>query len=146
MSMSTNVRLVSRRVGNRFVAGCGFCHHFHIIDGPKERLQPIVEQGVVVCDQHPQALHVQDSPVGSGNSVMTRVPPVGTRSIWQRPPSSAARWRRELIPTPRRISGSTPTPSSVTSRRSMPFTDNLTVHTRAREWRATLVSASRAMR
>jgi hypothetical protein len=77
------------------------------------------------------------------------VPPFGRVSTIRVPPSSSARSRIELIPTPALRPSATPTPSSTTSSSRLPFassTERLTWQVPAPEWRVALDMASWAMR
>ena len=73
-------------------------------------------------------------------------PPPALDVIVHSPPSSAARSRMEIRPTPAAASGDVPRPSSLIASSTLLLTVKRTRHACAPAWRTTLVSASAVIR
>src|SRR5215204_6470590 len=139
-----------------FSAGCRLAHDLHVGLWVQHGAQPFPEDGMVVCYEDADgALHDDLVPsgcrseAGSGRRASTRVPPCGPGSTSHVPPSSSARSRIEVRPTPATRSSGIPTPSSFTSRSSMlapRSTERRMRQVLAWAWLATLVMASWTMR
>src|SRR5690606_14768816 len=119
----------------------GLAHHRHRAGVGERGPHPGPEHRVIVDYEH------LDHATSTGNPAVTRVPPPGNAPALNVPPSSVARSAIERSPTPLPFTGSgNPIPSSVTVTVSRSATAISTRHRRAHAWRATLVTASRAIR
>src|SRR5215471_17506128 len=155
------------------MAGGGLADHLDAGQVAEGEAQPLADHGVVVGDDDGRWLvHDALSAVAAGSAALfvsavvsasacgalgrrpasgsraeTMLPPPGRGCRMQLPPSSSARSRIKVRPTPARLAGLTPHPSSVTSTCRTPSAAvRVTVAVRAAAWRVTLVTASVAIR
>src|SRR5439155_11033357 len=151
-----HVRFEARGPVNRLSATARLTHEFHPCRS-QQGAHPFPEHRVIVSNQHPDTLHAYASwswsRAGSGctgNRARTRVPHVSPGSITHVPPSSAARSRMDIQPTPACVFARRPTPSSLTSSLNSEAGDavseSLRLQVWAWAWRTTLVRASNAIR
>jgi hypothetical protein len=120
-------------------------HHHQVLSGAEQADQALAIERMVVHDQHAEGLGHRCLP--SGRAARSRVPPPGLGPIVHRPPSSAARSRMAVRPTPAWNPSGEPSPSSATSiSKATPLRRRVTQHSVAWAWRATLARAAEAMR
>src|SRR5687767_8255745 len=77
--------------GDRFAPIRGFAYHLNVLRRAQYRLHSRTHHRVVVCENHPDRVIHHEAAFVAFISAITRVPPLGTLSIFITPPASITR-------------------------------------------------------